>query len=57
MGALFFANEIVVARNRQTTTFDVSSGLIFGNDAEKAVLFVGDSSSEIDSVAESKKIP
>ena len=34
MGALFFANEIIVARNRQMTTFDLSSGLIFGNDAE-----------------------
>jgi hypothetical protein len=34
LGALFFANEIVVVRNRQTTTFDLSSGLIFGDDAE-----------------------
>jgi len=34
MGALFFANEVVVVRNRQTTTFDLSSGLIFGDDAE-----------------------
>jgi hypothetical protein len=34
IGRAFFANEIVVARNRQTTTFDLSSGLIFGDDAE-----------------------
>ena len=27
-------NEIVAVRNRQTTTLDLSSGLIFGNDAE-----------------------
>jgi hypothetical protein len=34
LGALFFANQIVVVRNRQTTTFDLRSGLIFGYDAE-----------------------
>jgi hypothetical protein len=34
MGALFFANEIIVVRNRQTPTFDLSSRLIFGNDTE-----------------------
>jgi hypothetical protein len=33
-GRAFFANEIIVARNRRTTTFDLSSGLIFGNDPE-----------------------
>ena len=49
MGALFFANEVVVVRNRQTTTFDLSSGLIFGNDAEEAVCFAGNSSGEINS--------
>ena len=57
MGALFFANEVVVVRNRQTTTFDLSSGLIFGNDAEKAVRFVSDAGGEIDSVAQREHIP
>jgi hypothetical protein len=34
MGVLFFANEIVVVRNRRTTTFDLSNSLILGNNAE-----------------------
>jgi hypothetical protein len=57
MDALFFANEIVVVRNRQTTTFDLSSGLIFRNDAEKAVRFVSDAGGEINSVAQREHIP
>jgi hypothetical protein len=57
MGALFFEKEIVVVRNRQTTTFDLSSGLIFGNDAEEAVCFAGNSSGEINSATQREKIP
>jgi hypothetical protein len=44
------------SQSRQCASRAISI-LIFSNDAEKAVLFIGNSSSEINSLAERQKIP